>query len=180
MKKLITIIMLACLVSAAHGAKHVAYLSTSDLTSYSHLSAARGSYYTLEFPVPHEVGGKEIYGAFLELYADVEGVARDTTSVSVPVLEVYALKTAFTGSINPSQFERSTGSVVNVNPGTSERIVLDVTAAVLRAIREPTANHGLILGGLEGDREGTFTVRSNVLGSGRVAKLTIHYDNRVH
>lgn len=57
---------------------------------------------------------------------------------------------------------------------------LQPTSDVLRAIREPTANHGLILGGLEGDREGTITVRSNVLGSGRVAKLTIHYDNRVH
>jgi hypothetical protein len=179
MKKLITIIALGCLVSAAHGAKHVTYLSTSDLTTYSHLSAARGSYYTLDFSVPQEVAGKEIYGAFLELYADVAGVARDTSSVSVPVLEVYALKSAFTGSINPSQFERSTGTVINVKPGTSERIVLDVTAAVVRAIKDPTKNHGLILGGLEGDREGTITLRSNVLGSGRVAKLRIHYDNRV-
>jgi len=180
MKKLITIIMLACLVSAAHGAKHVTYLSTADLSTYSHLSAARGSYYTLEFSAPQEVTGKEIYGAFLEFYADVEGVARDTSSVSVPVLEVYALKSAFNGSINPSQFDRSAGVVVNVKPGTSERIVLDVTAAVVRAIKDPTKNHGLILGGLEGYRDGSITVKSSVLGSGQVAKLTIHYDNRVH
>ena len=179
MKKLIVLIILGCVVAVSHAAKHVSYLETSDLTTYSHLSAARGSYYTLEFSVPREVVGKEIYGAFLELYADVAGVARDTASVSIPVLEVYALKSAFTGSINPGQFDRSAGLVLNVKPGTSERIVLDVTAAVVRAIKDPTKNHGLILGGLEGDREGTITVRSNVLGSGRVAKLRIHYDNRV-
>ena len=88
---------------------------------------------------------------------------------------MYALNKAFSGTINTNDFEPQTlPTIRNVVLGKNRRILVDITDIIKSYIDSPSKNHGLILGSLTGDRDGKFTIRNDVLGSGAPARIIYH------
>ena len=175
---LLSVTICAFFASSVKAKKHTIYIDSSALKTYQHADEERGDYYTLQFQVPAEVAGKELYGVILELYLDVTGVARDDTSVKIPVIEVYALKSVFSGSLTSAEVEVNTGTIRNVPPGQSRRLRVDITDIVRGYVKEPATNHGLIIGGLATYREGSIEVQSNAVEGSYTAKIDFHYNAR--
>jgi hypothetical protein len=98
--------------------------------------------------------------------------------VRIPVLEVYALTALYGGQIDPSKFDRPTGTVRNIPPGNNKKVMVDITGIIKKYLENASSNYGLIIGGLEGLSNGTFSWKSNSFPSGKAAKITFHYDNR--
>jgi hypothetical protein len=134
--------------------------------------------YTLALPLPQWLGDVELFGAYLEMIVDVDAVEHDGFVDETPMLEVYALTGAFKGTVDPELYGVSAFGPRNVVRGENRRVLLDVTDIVRSLLANPTANHGLILGSLSGEREGIFAVQTGALGQDAVANLVIHYRAR--
>ncbi|MCH7550011.1 MAG: hypothetical protein IH969_10855, partial [Candidatus Krumholzibacteriota bacterium] len=162
-------------VTEAEGAKRVVYLDDASFVAHAHSGDRAGDYYTIQFDIP-----EELYGAYLEFYVDAIGVEReDTLTVKVPMLEVYALTAPYAGQIDSSKLARDTGTVVNVAPGISRRILIDLTEITRRMISLPGTNYGLIIGVIDRTTDGQFDLRRGSVAIGKAARLVFHYDNRV-
>jgi hypothetical protein len=170
--------ILAIAVPESAAKKLSVFLGNTSLTSYEHADSARGDYYTLQIQVPQEIAGKRLYGAILEFTLDVSGAARDSVSVKIPVLEVYALESTFAGSLNGASVNTETGTIRNLAPGNGRRVRIDITEVVKTYINQPSKNYGLIIGGLAPYREGNISVKQNAYKSGNVARIDFHYDSR--
>lgn len=170
-------VVFALFFESAEAKKHAVYLDDASVVARSYPDSG-GYYYTVELEVPDEIKGKELYGAFLEFYVDVTGAARDSASVRIPILEIYALTSSYGGQIDPTKFDRLTGSARNTPPGDDQRMLVDITGIVKKYIQNKSTNHGLIIGGLEGVRNGSFTWKRDWFQSSKPAKITFHYDNR--
>lgn len=177
---LILSILTVCLISVppGHAKRLTVFVENTALTNYEHSDTARGDYYTLQVQVPQEIVGKKLYGAILELTLDVTGADRDSTSVKVPVLEVYALNASFTGSLEAADVITETATIRNVPPGNDRRVRIDITDVVKAYLEQPTKNYGLIIGGLASYREGSVSITQNAYKSGNVARIDFHYDSR--
>ena len=177
---MIIVAVVACLsiASTGYAKKLTVYLESSKLTSYEHTNSERGSYYTIQIPVPAEIKGKELHGVILEFYLDATGAARSETSVKVPVIEVYALNNSFTGNLASADVDVKTGSILNVPPGDGRRLRVDITKIVREYIKDPAQNYGLIVGGLAEYREGAFELKSTTYKGLHPAKIDYHYDAR--
>jgi len=175
---LLVTVTCTCVASVGHAKKHTVYVDDTALQSYPHADETRGSYYTLQFQIPKEVVGKTLYGVILEFYMDVSGEARDETSIKVPILEVYALENAFTGSLETAGFKGETGTILNVAPGNDRRLRIDITEIVRNYLKSPSTNHGLIIGGLADYREGALDLKANSIQGKYIAKIDFHYDAR--
>ncbi len=161
------------LASAADAGRVSVYVTPADLSTYSPADATLGDYYVLQFEVPDEIKGQPVRWAFLELFCDVSAKEMSGYLNEAPLIEVYALSSTFSGTLDPSQFEPQTLPLVrNVAAGLNRRVVIDITEIVKSYIKNPAKNHGLIIGSLKGRRDGLFSVKSNSLGSGAVAKIT--------
>lgn len=176
------LLLLVLIVSAPYtsikAAKLTIYLDNASVVTHTRLDSG-ASYYTLQFQVPIQLQGKELYGAFLEFYLDVVGEARDSASVRIPVLDIYSLSGAYGGQIDPSKFDRATGTVRNIPPGDNQRVLVDITEIVRNYIEDASTNYGLIIGGLEDMRDGSFTWKPNSFPSAGPARIIFHYDNRM-
>jgi hypothetical protein len=164
--------------SAATAKKHTIYLASTALKTYQHTDETRGDYYTLQFEVPSEIAGKKLFGAILEFYVDATGATRNELSVRIPVIEIYALKSAFGGSLSSENMDVATGTILNVPPGEGRRLRIDITNIVREYLKEPTKNYGLIVGGLADHRDGSFEVETDAFSGGYIAKIDFHYDAR--
>jgi hypothetical protein len=165
-------------VSSGNAKKTTVYLSSSNLSTYEHEEQERGNYYTLQFQIPNEIKGKELYGAILEFYVDVSGVSRDEESVKVPILELYALKSAFGGSLSSAQLDTDTHRILNVPPGEDRKIRIDITEVVRAYMKDPSKNCGLIIGGLADYREGSLSWKTSAYDGGYLARIDYHYNAR--
>lgn len=184
--------VLAALIAAAAAAgpaaagKRVIAISSSSLTTRLDNETNEVDYYVLDVPAVSGLQGKQIFGAVLELYADVSARTEtlqvalpDSTDVEYiyqdeePVLEIYALPSSYQGSIDLQTLRENPVSQQGVLPGSGRRIRVDIGPLLARFIANPNLNHGLVLGSLSGRRTGIFEIDTDGHGAGTVAKLTI-------
>ena len=175
---LIVFMLTVLFASSGNAKKTTVYLDNSNLTAYAHEDTARGSYYSLQVPVPDVVKGKKLYGVVLEIHVDADGVLRDDESVKVPVIEVVVLNGSFSGSLSGIQQNLNTHLVFNVPPGEDRRIRVDLTEIVQEHLANSTGSIGLLVGGLSEHRDGNVALRTNVFSGGYLAKVDYHYDAR--
>jgi hypothetical protein len=164
--------------SVANAARYAVDLTAEHLAAYGASTDESAEYYTLGLPIPEVIRGKELYGAYVELYVDVESVEKDGPVVDTPVLEVFALKSAFAGQVDEQQLGAPAFGPRNVARGEDRRVIFDVTDIVRTYLEDPASNHGLIFGSLTGIRSGRFTVKSGVLGRDAIARIIFHFRDR--
>jgi hypothetical protein len=156
-------------VSSAAAQKIVTNLGANDLTTVTPEDPSLGDFYVLDVDVPQGLTVSNLHLAVLELRLDV---ASTDQAESTPVLEVYALNSAFTGTLNPEQFAPLTTPLHhNVAVGANRKMMLDITEIVKSYLETPSQNHGLVIGSLTGDRNGLFSIKSNALAPRIVARV---------
>ena len=177
MKKIMAILVCVALhVTVANAYRHNVLLGSSNVSTHSPSNTALGDYYVVSFEVPDEVKGRWLDKAYLEFYVDAAAIVVNGYLNKTPVIEVYALKSAFSGSVNVNQFEPQTVPAMrNIVVGQNRRVVIDITEMVRSYIETPSKNHGLIIGSLTGDRDGDFTLTNNQLGPAASVKISFFY-----
>jgi hypothetical protein len=164
--------------TAVNAARHAIDLTANDLVAYAASTDEADRYYTVRVPVPEAIRGKELYGAYVVLYVDVESTGGDGFVNETPVLEAFALKSAFAGEVDENQLGAPAFGPRNVVRGVDRRVVLDVTDIVRSYLDDPASNHGLIIGSLTDIRDGRFTVKTGVLGRDAMARVIFHFRDR--
>lgn len=176
MKKIITIavIFAGMIVPSVYADRYAVDVPATGLSTFSPDSAGLGSYYVLQFVPPSGVTAQTLRHAFLEFFLDAAAREVDGYTDKSPVLEVYALKSTFTGQLDPSQFMAQTlPAVRNVAVGNERRVVVDITEIVRVYLKDPNKNHGLIVGSLTGMRPGVFSIRTDKIGGSAVARIVL-------
>jgi hypothetical protein len=131
-----------------------------------------GDVYLLRFDLPAEMAS--VRRAYLELYVDAASRAIDGSANDTPVIEVYALKSPFSGTVDPSQFKPQTiPTARNAVARTNKRFVTDITEIVRAFATDATTNHGLLVGSVTGDREGVYAIRTDGFEGKGVARITV-------
>ena len=149
-------------------------LPSTHLTTRTDGAASMGNYYLLDVPLPAAMAGARVQSAFLEFYVDATVTEAASGHDPAPRIQVYALKSAMGETFDVSKIEKGPG-VASVPIGTSKRVGVIVTEVIQGWLDTPTSNHGLVVGALTGAQDGRFTLKSGVLGSGAMARLTVHY-----
>lgn len=149
-------------------------VTTSALSTYS---AETQPSYVLSVSIPEELTGKRLDTALLEFYVDAALVESAEIEHS-PSIDVRALTAAYSGSGDPQFSVESGGASRPVEVGEQRKVVVDITGIVKAWIESPQSNHGLVIGSLRGSKAGDFSVRTDVLGGGKVATVTFFYQNR--
>jgi hypothetical protein len=171
----VVVSLLLVAVMPVHAKRVVVELGAQHLTDYTPAEEGLGKYYTLALPIPEVVEGKEILGAYLELYLDVDAREIDEVVSDTPHLDVFTLTQSLGESMSAEALGEAIPEPGYVMRGENRRVLRDITGIVRSVLATPTSNHGLILGSLTGVRDGLFTVKSSVLDQGVVARLIIHY-----
>ena len=170
----LTLILVGLLATSVNADRYTVNVSASGLSKYSPSNADLGDYYVLQFDPPGGLTTQTLKRAYLELYIDA--TARDVSGYAdkSPLVEVYALKSAFTGQLDPSQFaDQTIPAVRNVAVGSGRRVVIDITEIARSYLANPSRNHGLVIGSLSGLRTGVFSIRDDKLGGAAVARVTL-------
>ena len=175
-------------VHTAQASKRTISLGASDVTTYTPTGADLGKYYTFQFQLPSDIQAGNLEIATLEFYVDVQAFRRgewqmlDKDSVetigflnNTPALELYPLKSAFSGQVDFAQFDEKFRVVRQLIVGNDKRVVMDVTSVVRSYLRSPSKNHGFVVGSLSEMREGDFTIRTGILSPGCAAQIHIYY-----
>ena len=158
--------------SVAEARKLVLDVSSSSLSTYTASDPTLGDYYVLQFQVPRNLQATKLEFAILELYLDVSAIEKDGYLENTPTIEIYALGSEFSGELDASQVGAQTLSAThNVAVGSNRKMMLDITKIVRSYLQDPTKNHGLIIGSLTGTRDGVFSIRTDALGQGAVARI---------
>lgn len=147
-------------------------IAASSLTVHASLDTTEGAYYTLSVAVP--AGIETIRQAWLELRADVDVSEIEGFRDPAPVFQVFMLKSELSGEPTEESFEVTRVPMSRpVALGTRRLIRIDVADFVRKIVANPSANHGLVLGSVTGDRRASFEVDGNGFGAGVAARLTI-------
>ena len=176
MKRIIAIavIFAGVFVPSVYADRYAVDVPASGLSTFSPDSAGLGSYYVLQFDPPAGVTSRTLRHAFLEFFLDASAREVDSYTDNSPVLEVYALKSTFTGQLDPSQFmAQALPAVRNVAVGDERRVVVDITEIVRVYLEDSAENHGLIVGSLTGIRPGVFSIRTDKIGGSAVARVVL-------
>ncbi|MFQ5479487.1 MAG: hypothetical protein ACE5EO_12610 [Candidatus Krumholzibacteriia bacterium] len=175
----VPIVTLAIALTMAPGlragaGKYVMHLTTGDLSKQKAAGESLGDFYILQFEMPSTV--RSIRRAYLELFVDASSRTIGGYTNDTPVIEVYALKGPFSGTLDPNQFEAQAVPVLgNVVAGGNKRVVLDITEIAASFLENPAKNHGLVIGSLTEDREGIFSIRNDAFNGQGVARITFLY-----
>lgn len=179
----LSIVAASCLTctypSSAFAAKLSVPLTTANVSTHGSSFETLGDYSTISIDIPEQIQGKDIYGAYLELYLDVGALEYEGQVNNAPSLEVYALKAAFEGSEDASQFGQSSFGPRNVVLGEKKRVLIDITNIIKTYLQNPESNHGLIIGSLTGARDGLFTIKQDVISKDALGQINYYYDNRI-
>jgi hypothetical protein len=151
-------------------------LAANDVATHASLDGSLGAYYTVVFNVPAAPEGARLDHAVLELYLDVSSKARDGYENDTPVLEVYALTGDFDGALDPGHFDLTTRVTRPLLVGEDKHIVVDVTPIIRSFLAAPSTNHGLVIGSLNGMREGDFTLKSGRLPESGLMRLRVYFE----
>lgn len=157
-----------------HAQRFTTILNSTNVESHS-ASVGLGDYYTVQLTLPQGVREKDLTMAVLELYVNVSSREFENAALTSARLEVYALDSAFEGSLDPDRFVPST-TRRTVPLGNGKRVLIDITEIVQYFLDDPTRNHGLVVGSLTGDRLGLFTLNADVLGPGAFGRVTFRFD----
>ena len=170
----LTLVLVGLLATSVNADRYTVDVLTSGLSKYSPGNADLGDYYVLQFDPPVSLTEQTLKRAYLELYIDATAREVGGYTDKSPLVEVYALKSAFTGQLDPSQFaDQTIPAVRNVAIGNDRRVVIDITEIVRSFLVKPSQNHGLVIGSLSGLRTGVFSIGVDKLGGAAVARVTL-------
>jgi hypothetical protein len=142
----------------------------SDLTKHTP-RAGGGAYYVLAV-TPPEV--RRVQQAWIEFRADLAVPEINGFRYPTSLFQVFMLNRELTDEPTEEDLEPLRVPMSRpVATGDNRSIKIDVTEFVQRILADPSANRGLVLGAVTGDRRGDFAIKSGVLGPGLVARLTI-------
>ena len=182
------LLLIALPLSAFATERHtVLTIPPGNLTTYETQAEDRGSFFLLTFQVPAAVSGKAMDAVLLEFYVDAGAFGRradlyenagpgepDAFMNDTPTIEIFLPKSNYQGGVDADALDLTSRVAVPVRLGEDRRVVVDVTALVQEIVSGTKPNYGLVLGSITGMREGDFTIRSNRVGSGAVAKLLFY------
>jgi hypothetical protein len=179
MTRLVTIAMsgavLGALAAPTHAsARQFVLIPPSAASSHTEPDTMVGQYYTISYQLPEGLRARKLDRVLLELYLDVRAKPREDYVNEAPVVEVYALKAASHGSVEPGDLDNATRAGRPVALGSSRRVLVDVTKIVVAQLSGTLQNNGLVVGSMTGEREGDFTLLSNRLPGGAVGRLRIY------
>jgi len=171
----------------ARAAKRSISLTVTDVGTQTPVDTSLAAFYTIDFELPSDIEPSVLRIAVLEFYADVESFVRgdwvflSEDSVETvgylndsPVLELYPLKSAFSGQLDSSQLDRRYGVTQPLVVGENRRVVLDVTSVARAYLKSPSQNYGFVIGSLTEMREGKFTLQAGSFSDGSLAKLHLY------
>lgn len=182
MKRSITVLIAIAAIgwvgtaTAIDSYKYVMPLGSSEIEAQTPADESLGNYFTVSVALPQAVTNNSIHRAFLEFYADVSAKPINGFVNTFPVVEVFALSNAFSGSLDPDDFDRTTKTARPVATGEKRRVRLDITRIVKKLAKGPSATQTLVVGSLEGSREGVFTMKTNVLPDGALAQIRFYFE----
>ena len=164
--------------------KHVISVGTGDVTTYSPSDTSLGEYYTMSLQIPASIRERDVEAAWLEFYVDAQSRPRtfysaiDSTEKThirnTPVIEVFALNGDFSGQLDSTQLGTTTQRVRPLVLGQDRLVRVEITSVIRSFIRDPSTNHGLIIGSLTGTRDGKFGLRTDKYSNGTAAQIRIH------
>lgn len=181
---LLIVAPLSVLASERHT---VLTIAAGNLTTYETQAEDRGDFFLLTFQVPAAVSGKDMDAVLLEFYVDAGAFGRradlyenagpgepDAFINDSPTIEIFLPKSNYQGGIDSDALDLASRAAAPVRLGQDRRVVVDVTTLMQGIVSGTKPNYGLVLGSITGMREGDFTIRSNRLGSGVVARLLFY------
>lgn len=92
-------------VSPADAGRQSTLVAATDLSTHSPTDATLGAYYVLRFDIPDGIQGQPLRWAILEFYCDVSAKDVDGYVNEIPAVQVFALTSEFSGTLDPNQFE---------------------------------------------------------------------------
>jgi hypothetical protein len=148
-------------------------IASSDISAKTEEDTTIGQYYTVSYRLPANLQVSHVERAVLELYVDVRAKVRDDYRNEAPMLEVYALKSRFSGSVAPGELDAAICSARPVARGRGRRVLIDITEIFRAHLSGRLNNNGIVVGTLTGARDGDFTILSNRLPGNAVGRLRI-------
>ena len=171
------------------GSQRSLLIRSSDVIAHTEADTSVGQYYTVSYQLPSDLHIEDLENAILEIYLTVRAKPRTEASNGpegnvpehtiqyineAPVVEVFALREAYTGSVDLERLDTATKASRPVALGASRRVLIDVTSIVRAQLDGSAANFGFILGSVTGEREGDFSVVSDRFPHGAVARLRFY------
>jgi hypothetical protein len=164
--------MLVFLTGARRTAgKEVVLIHADDVIVRAETDTSVAPYYTLSYSLPVGLASTRLERVILELYVSVRAKPRNGYINEAPVMEVYALKRAYPGSLAGDLLYREGRAGRPVLLGEVRRVVIDITKIVRAHLDGELANNGLVMGSLTGMREGEFVVVPGRLPDGAVGQI---------
>ena len=167
-------VVLIIWLSSAEADKLTTTIESSKLTTHAESNPSLGAYFVLQVDVPQAIlKAKTTNHAFLEFYVDVTSREVDGYTESTPVFEIYALSASFSGQVDPTKFAPQLIATSRpVAAGQNRRVQIDIAEFIRTYVKNPSKNHGLIIGSLTGRRAGVFSIKANAFGAGIPARIT--------
>lgn len=162
------------LVGAAPARRQLILIRESDATARTEADTTLGRYYTLSYTLPDGISSHAVDLAILELYLDMRAKARENSTNEAPVVDVYALKRAYAGTVGTEDIDAGTHVDRPVALGSRRRVLIDITSIVHAHLDGRIANRGLVVGSLTGQRDGDIQLRTDVLGGHVVGRVRIY------
>jgi len=178
---LLVVVALSCVSSGAWAGATVQWLTGSDVTTYVPEDTTLGEYHFVELAIPAGVTEGNLLAVFLECYLDVDvraaqvvvGESTVEYKEPAPVLQVYPLTEAWSGTVEGESLDEDAGERITVRAGEDRRVRIDITRMVKGFLRNPSGNHGFVIGSLTNDRSGLFGM-SDDFGGGNKVKVTYY------
>jgi hypothetical protein len=137
--------------------------------------SARGEFYVVKFDLPVDLAGKRLDSVFLDFVVDASPTS-EAEADATPLIAVYPLTAAATG---PSlEYESDVPSVRPIAMGDEQKVRADITDIVKGWLADPSGNHGLVIGALDGPDVARVSIKSDGLAPGTTVRLTFFYQNR--
>ena len=172
---LISIISVLVFAGTADAAKLEVPLYDSSFGVYAGTDSRVGDFYTVTFELPTKIRDKEILGAYLRLYFDVDAVERYGERNPAPSLQVFSLTAPVRNELDPSQYGTRAWGTRHVPLGEGQVALIDITEIVHEWLSGALVNHGLVIGSLQGDREGLFSLVPVPHENGQFGALIVHF-----
>lgn len=167
-------IAILAMAPVARSGRTLIAIRSADVTARADADTSIGRYLTLSYQLPAGVQASQIDHATLEIYLDVRSKSRDGYVNEAPVVEAFALREPFAGTVNLGVLDERTRSRRPVARGHAKRVLLDITGMVRAHLDHTLDNDGIILGSLTGMREGDFRLVSGRLPPPAVARVRIY------
>lgn len=175
MKTKVWILLLGVLAVApdlSRAGNRAVVLTDTRLTVVTVQDTSLGAYYLLDVPIPAGIGAGNLQAAQLELAVNVSSREVLGQSSEAPMLEVYRVTGDATVTLSDETLARPSPATLNVVPGSSQRVRVDITDLVRDHFRGDGTGFQLALGSLSGSRTGLFEVLTGTWGAKSVARVT--------